>query len=316
MTLATLESALFAKALWQFVVGTLAGGVAAGFIFRGGLSEPNRLAQPQHRTAVVSTFFVAAYVGLGLPAVLTGLISLPLGPVDASALVSGLAAAAVALAFVVVLHGLAPRPPHGPPRAPASAGAPRRSRSEFPTRAEHHLVFLRARITPLVASTVSTRTGAAVLRLPASACGSRHDVSRMECPRFRSMKNSALQKPVVSASRGTAVSPMTSMVSSTADAERGLQLEHRHGVALDGDGPGGPPDRPSAVGHDRVRADPQRVTRDPERFEDGQSQLRVDLQGQAQLARWFSTSGRTSFSMNVTESPSRACGAPEVCSEL
>jgi hypothetical protein len=104
VALAALESALFAKALWLFVVGTLAGGVAVGFIFRDGLSELNRLAQPQHRAAVVSTFFVAAYVGLGLPAVLTGLISLPLGPVDASAWVSGLAAAAVALAFLVVLR--------------------------------------------------------------------------------------------------------------------------------------------------------------------------------------------------------------------
>jgi MFS family permease len=114
VTLAALESALFAKTLWLFVVGTLAGGVAVGFIFRGGLSELNRLAQPQHRAAVVSTFFVAAYVGLGLPAVLTGLISLPLGPVDASAWVSGLAAAAVALAFLVVLRSFgipaAPRP--------------------------------------------------------------------------------------------------------------------------------------------------------------------------------------------------------------
>src|SRR6202042_2585923 len=104
VTLAVLESALFAKALWLFVVGTLAGGVAVGLIFRGGLSELNRLAQPQHRAAVVSTFFVAAYVGLGLPAVLTGLLSLSLGPVDASAWVSGLAAAAVALAFLVVLR--------------------------------------------------------------------------------------------------------------------------------------------------------------------------------------------------------------------
>ena len=31
---------------------------------------------PRHRAGVVSTFFAAAYVGLGLTAVLTGLISL------------------------------------------------------------------------------------------------------------------------------------------------------------------------------------------------------------------------------------------------
>jgi MFS transporter len=54
--LAALESALFARALWLFVVGTIAGGVAAGFIFRGGLSELNRLAEAHHRAAVVSTF--------------------------------------------------------------------------------------------------------------------------------------------------------------------------------------------------------------------------------------------------------------------
>ena len=75
-----------------------------GFIFRGGLSELNRLADPGHRAAVVATFFVAAYLGLGLPAVLVGLISLAVGAVDASAYVSGLVAAIVVAAFIVVLR--------------------------------------------------------------------------------------------------------------------------------------------------------------------------------------------------------------------
>ena len=73
--LAMLEAALFAKALWLFLAGTVIGGIAVGFVFRGGLSELNRLADPRHRAGVVSTFFAAAYVGLGLTAVLTGLIS-------------------------------------------------------------------------------------------------------------------------------------------------------------------------------------------------------------------------------------------------
>jgi predicted MFS family arabinose efflux permease len=102
--LAALEAALFAKALWVFVIGTIAGGAAVGFIFRGGLSELNRLAAPQHRAGVLSTFFAVAYVGLGLPAVLTGLISVAVGPVDASAYVSGLVAAIVVVSFVVVLR--------------------------------------------------------------------------------------------------------------------------------------------------------------------------------------------------------------------
>src|ERR1700722_19367454 len=78
--LAALEAALFGQALWLFVVATIAGGIAVGFIFRGGLSELSRLAEPRHRAAVVSAFFVAAYLGLGLPSVLIGLISPPVGP--------------------------------------------------------------------------------------------------------------------------------------------------------------------------------------------------------------------------------------------
>ena len=116
--LAALESALFTKALWLFLVGTVVGGVAVGFIFRGGLSELNRLADPQHRAAVISTYFVAAYVGLGLPVVLTGLISVAVGPVDASAYISGLAAAIVVVAFPVAVRAFgaspAPRPASTP----------------------------------------------------------------------------------------------------------------------------------------------------------------------------------------------------------
>jgi predicted MFS family arabinose efflux permease len=112
--LGTVEGALYAKALWLFLVGTIAGGVAVGFIFRGGLSELNRVAAPQNRAAVVSTFFAAAYVGLGLPAVLIGLISVAIGPVDASVYISALVAVVVVLAFLVVLRDfgsdLAPKP--------------------------------------------------------------------------------------------------------------------------------------------------------------------------------------------------------------
>ena len=119
--LAALETALFTKALWLFLAGTVLGGVAVGFIFRGGLSELNRLAEPRHRAAVISTFFVAAYLGLGVPAVLAGLISLAVGPVDASAYVSGLAAAAVVVAFVVVVRTFGAAPAPEPPSMPSDS---------------------------------------------------------------------------------------------------------------------------------------------------------------------------------------------------
>jgi MFS family permease len=131
--LAMLEAALFAKALWLFLAGTVIGGVAVGLIFRGGLSELNRLADPRHRAGVVSTFFAAAYLGLGLPAVLTGVISQLIGTVDASAYTSGLVAAIVVAAILVVLRtfGTAPSPKPGctpsdgwcSPQEPVTEGA-------------------------------------------------------------------------------------------------------------------------------------------------------------------------------------------------
>ena len=87
----------------------------------------------------MSTFFAAAYVGLGLPALLTGLISQLISTVDASAWTSGLAAAIVVAAIIIVLRSFgkapAPTPPCTPsdswcsPQEPAStsAGQPNRS---------------------------------------------------------------------------------------------------------------------------------------------------------------------------------------------
>jgi len=119
--LAALESALFTRALWLFLAGTLAGGIAAGFIFRGGLSELNRLAEPGHRAAVVSTFFAAAYLGLGLPPVLTGLLGQLVSAVDASACTSALTAVLVLVAFAVVLRTFDVAPATGPPGPPSDS---------------------------------------------------------------------------------------------------------------------------------------------------------------------------------------------------
>jgi MFS family permease len=140
--LAALEAARFAEALWLFLVGTVIGGIAVGLVFRGGLSELNRLAEPRHRAAVVSTFFAAAYLGLGLPAVLTGLISQLISTVDASVWTSGLVAAIVVAAVVVVVRTFGAAPAPAPsctssdswcsPQEPGSAGAGHRNHSVSP----------------------------------------------------------------------------------------------------------------------------------------------------------------------------------------
>jgi MFS family permease len=99
-----LEISLFVKAEWLFYAATVASGVAVGMIFRGGLTEINRQADPAHRAQAVSTYFAAAYLGLGLPVVLIGLIGVAVGSVDASAWVAGLIVAIIVTATVVVIR--------------------------------------------------------------------------------------------------------------------------------------------------------------------------------------------------------------------
>jgi MFS family permease len=121
VSLAALESALFARALWLFLAGTIVGGVATGLIFGGGLSELNRRAEPRHRAAVVSTFFAAAYLGLGLVPVVTGLIGQLTDPVDASAYTSALAGALVLVAITVVLRSFGVAPAAEPAATPSDS---------------------------------------------------------------------------------------------------------------------------------------------------------------------------------------------------
>jgi MFS family permease len=96
--LGALEVSLSVVATWLFVIGTVVGGIGVGLVFRGGLSEINRLVEPAHRAEVISSYFAAAYLGLGIPVVLIGFVSLAVSTVDASAWISGLVAAVIVLA--------------------------------------------------------------------------------------------------------------------------------------------------------------------------------------------------------------------------
>src|SRR5262249_59721233 len=59
--LAALQSALYAKALWLVLARTIAGGIAGGLLFRAGLTELNRPAQPRPPAAVAAPFFAPCY---------------------------------------------------------------------------------------------------------------------------------------------------------------------------------------------------------------------------------------------------------------
>jgi MFS family permease len=66
-------------ALGLFLAGTSLSGVALGAVFLGSLTTVNRLAPPQQRAQVVSTFFVAAYLGLIIPVVGVGVLTVFIG---------------------------------------------------------------------------------------------------------------------------------------------------------------------------------------------------------------------------------------------
>ena len=58
-----------------FLAGTVAGGVAVGAVFLGSLATANRLAPPERRGQVVSTYFALCYAGLIVPVVGVGVAS-------------------------------------------------------------------------------------------------------------------------------------------------------------------------------------------------------------------------------------------------
>src|SRR5262249_59590654 len=97
------------------------------------------LAEPRHRAAVVSTFFAACYLGMGVPAVLTGLISQLAGAVNASAYTSGLTAAIITAATVIVLRTFGRAPTPQPARPPTdSSSCPEEPASTGPRPASAH----------------------------------------------------------------------------------------------------------------------------------------------------------------------------------
>jgi MFS family permease len=73
--LALILAALAQASMPLFLAGTVAGGVSVGAIFLGSLATANRLAPPERRGHVVSTFFVACYAGLIIPVVGVGVLT-------------------------------------------------------------------------------------------------------------------------------------------------------------------------------------------------------------------------------------------------
>ena len=73
VALALVVAALSQASMPLFLTGAIVSGIAAGAVFIGSLSTANRLAPPETRARVVSTYFVFAYVGLTIPVIGVGI---------------------------------------------------------------------------------------------------------------------------------------------------------------------------------------------------------------------------------------------------
>ncbi len=79
-----------------FIVGSLVGGAGFGVAFLGALRALSIVIPPDHRAAVMSAFYVVAYLSISVPAILAGLLITPLG-LDTTFEVFGAVVAGLAL---------------------------------------------------------------------------------------------------------------------------------------------------------------------------------------------------------------------------
>lgn len=99
--------ALIVVALWQaslavLLVGTVVGGAAVGAAFIGSLQLAGRLAPPDKRGQVISTYFVFGYVGLTIPVIAVGFSSEHIGILAAVFWCSLFIAAVAVYSFSVI----------------------------------------------------------------------------------------------------------------------------------------------------------------------------------------------------------------------
>lgn len=105
--LVLVAASLLLASLPLLVAGALCGGLGQGLAFRGAVTAISAAAPPEHRAATVSAFFVIAYLGISLPVVGVGALTLWIGLRNAGLTFAG---CVLVLALGVGLH-LARRAP-------------------------------------------------------------------------------------------------------------------------------------------------------------------------------------------------------------
>ena len=95
-----------------FLAGSVLGGIGFGIDFLGGLRALTAVIPHEHRAAVISAFYVAAYAGLSVPAVIAGVVVTDLGLQETFEIFGSVVAG---LALVVAVGAWRTRPAAGAP---------------------------------------------------------------------------------------------------------------------------------------------------------------------------------------------------------
>ncbi len=103
LVLALIVAGLSQASLGLFLAGTAVGGIAVGCVFIGSLSTANRLAPPERRGQVVSSYFVLCYLGLTIPVIGVGISSEDYG-IFRSVLVCSIGLAVLSVLSFVILR--------------------------------------------------------------------------------------------------------------------------------------------------------------------------------------------------------------------
>lgn len=100
-SLALLELAQWLRSMPVLLVGTTVAGVASGFGYRSGLQVINTISPDDRRAEVVSSYYVAGFVGNSLPVIGVGVLSSLIGTVAAGAIFAITIGAFAVVAFVI-----------------------------------------------------------------------------------------------------------------------------------------------------------------------------------------------------------------------
>ena len=103
VALALIIAGLSKASMPLFLTGTVVSGVAVGAVFMGSLATANRLAPPDSRGQVISTYFIFSYVGLTVPVIAVGFGSQAFGDFRAT-LGCAIALAAIAIASMIIIR--------------------------------------------------------------------------------------------------------------------------------------------------------------------------------------------------------------------